>query len=79
MANGRDALRHCSFCGRDERHVQFLIPSGDGAYICEDCVNACSELIAEHRGLNTSKRKKNGKYSLHCIFYCSYYNGCIML
>ena len=61
MANGRDVLRHCSFCGRDERHVQFLIPSGDGAYICEDCVSACSELIAEHKGLNSPKRKKSSK------------------
>ncbi len=59
MANGRDILRHCSFCGRDERHVQFLIPSGDGAYICEDCVSACTELIAEHRGLNSQRRKKS--------------------
>ena len=61
MANNREVLRHCSFCGRDERQVQFLIPSGDGAYICDDCVSACSELIAEHRGVNSQKRKKSGK------------------
>ncbi|MBO5745089.1 MAG: ATP-dependent Clp protease ATP-binding subunit ClpX [Clostridia bacterium] len=61
MANNREVLSHCSFCGRDERQVQFLIPSGDGAYICDDCVSACSELIAEHRGVNSQKRKKSGK------------------
>ena len=40
-------LRCCSFCGRNERQVQFLIPSASGAYICDNCVDACSELIYE--------------------------------
>ena len=40
-------LRCCSFCGRNERQVQFLIPSASGAYICDNCVEACSELIYE--------------------------------
>ena len=45
-------LRCCSFCGRNERQVQFLIPSATGAYICDNCVDACSELIYEqlHQG-----------------------------
>ena len=39
--------RCCSFCGRNEHQVQFLIPSASGAYICDNCVDACSELIYE--------------------------------
>ena len=35
------------FCGRSEKHVEFLIPSPTGMYICNNCVDACSELIAE--------------------------------
>ena len=39
--------RHCSFCNRNERQVEFLIPSPTGAYICNFCVDACNELISE--------------------------------
>ena len=37
--------RFCSFCGRNEEQVNFLIPSQSGAYICDFCVESCSELI----------------------------------
>ena len=35
----------CSFCGRHESQVNFLISSPTGAYICDFCVEACSESI----------------------------------
>lgn len=41
-------LRRCSFCGRDEHSVLFLIPSPTGACICDTCIDACNELIYEH-------------------------------
>ena len=44
--NGK-SLRHCSFCGRNEHQVNFLIPSPTNAYICDFCVEACNELILE--------------------------------
>ncbi len=40
----------CSFCGRNEDQVNFLIPSATGAYICDYCVDACSDLIDEALG-----------------------------
>ena len=45
-ANGSN-LRHCSFCGRNEHQVTFLIPSQSGAYICDLCVEQCSDLIEQ--------------------------------
>ena len=61
-ANGNN-LRHCSFCGRNEHQVTFLIPSQSGAYICDLCVEQCSDLIEQIDrsvpGLN------NGKMSLN--------------
>ena len=45
--NGSKGLRHCSFCGRNEHQVSFLIPSPTGAYICDFCVEACCDLISE--------------------------------
>ena len=43
-------LHFCSFCGRNENQVNFLIPSSTGAYICDYCVDACSDLIDEAMG-----------------------------
>ncbi len=51
MANnsnqGGRELRRCSFCGRTEHQVDFLIPSPTGAYICDFCVDACNVLLSE--------------------------------
>ena len=41
-------LRYCSFCGRKENQVNFLIPSPTGVYICDFCVDTCQELIHEN-------------------------------
>ncbi|MBQ9162012.1 MAG: ATP-dependent Clp protease ATP-binding subunit ClpX [Clostridia bacterium] len=43
--------RVCSFCGREENQVNFLIPSPDGVYICDFCVEACYDLIADEKEL----------------------------
>ena len=40
--------RYCSFCGRTENQVNFLIPSPTGVYICDFCVDACQDLIYEN-------------------------------
>ena len=40
--------RYCSFCGRKENQVNFLIPSPTGLYICDFCVDACEQLIYEN-------------------------------
>ena len=53
MASNKDnntthVLRYCSFCGRKENQVNFLIPSPTGIYICDMCVDACDRLIYEN-------------------------------
>ncbi len=40
--------RSCSFCGRGETEVEFLIPSPTGLYICDKCVDACNDIIFDH-------------------------------
>ena len=37
----------CSFCGRTENKVSFMIPSPTGAAICNYCIDACNALIRE--------------------------------
>ena len=41
------SVRFCSFCGRNENQVNFLIPSPSGVYICDFCVEACADMIYE--------------------------------
>ena len=41
-------LHRCSFCGRTENQVNYLIPSQSGVYICDNCVFACSQLIDDY-------------------------------
>ena len=49
MANNNhgEEVRSCSFCGRNEHQVLFLIPSPRNGeiYICDDCVGACAEFL----------------------------------
>lgn len=40
--------RACSFCGRREDQVEFLIPSPTGAMICDNCIDACNQIIYDH-------------------------------
>ena len=47
-SNNTPQLRYCSFCGRKENQVNFLIPSPTGIYICDFCVDACERLIYEN-------------------------------
>ena len=51
MANNRTpgspSARHCIFCGRNEKQVDFLIPSPTGLYLCNHCIEACNEIIGE--------------------------------
>ena len=48
-------LRSCSYCGRSEEEVSFLIPSRDSkSYICDRCIELCSEFINEQLAINES-------------------------
>ena len=48
MPENNNGGRCCSFCGRGERQVMFLIPSPTGLYICDNCIEACNEIIYDH-------------------------------
>ena len=44
--------KKCSFCGRTEDQVNFLIPAPSGRVcICDSCIQICGELIDEHTKL----------------------------
>lgn len=37
----------CSFCGKPQEQVRKLIAGPNGAYICDECVDICAEIIEE--------------------------------
>ena len=59
-----DRIR-CSFCGKPQSQVRKLIAGPNGAYICDECVDICSEIIdeefadsfAEEEGLPVCRQK----------------------
>lgn len=44
--NNDDVLR-CSFCGKTEDQVRKLVAGPQGVFICDECVDICSEIIDE--------------------------------
>ena len=50
MANkGYEKIR-CSFCGKSEDQVRKLIAGPGDVYICDECINVCSEIVEEELG-----------------------------
>lgn len=44
--NMEDKVR-CSFCGKTQDQVRKLIAGPNGAYICDECIDVCNEIIDE--------------------------------
>ncbi|MCC1126212.1 ATP-dependent Clp protease ATP-binding subunit ClpX [Staphylococcus aureus] len=42
----------CSFCGKDQDQVKKLV-AGSGVYICNECIELCSEIVEEELAQNT--------------------------
>ena len=45
-SNGEERIR-CSFCGKPQEQVRKLIAGPKGTYICDECVEICSDIIEE--------------------------------
>lgn len=44
----------CSFCSKDQDQVKKLV-AGSGVYICNECIELCSEIVEEELAQNTSE------------------------
>lgn len=66
--NTNNQSYRCSFCGRAEREVLFLIPSpvNKGTFICSDCVDACMELLGDYAP-ETVKMSNGGKLTYETL------------
>ena len=62
IKNGDYKIR-CSFCGKTEDQVRKLIAGPDGSYICDECVEICSEIIEEEVARTRQKRYWQSLYT----------------
>jgi ATP-dependent Clp protease ATP-binding subunit ClpX len=44
--NEGNRVLHCSFCGKSQHEVRKLI-AGPSAYVCDECISLCNEIIQE--------------------------------
>lgn len=44
----------CSFCGKDQDQVKKLV-AGSGVYICNECIELCSEIVEEELAQHSSE------------------------
>ena len=47
MVGKNDDQVRCSFCNKTQNQVRKLIAGPNGAYICDECVDICAEIIEE--------------------------------
>ena len=50
---------HCSFCGRSQKEVRRII-AGPGAYICNECIEICKDLLDEEQTIANKSRGRRG-------------------
>ena len=47
MACKNDGKIRCSFCGKTQEQVARLISGPNGAFICDECIDICAEILEE--------------------------------
>lgn len=47
MAKLNDDMIRCSFCNKTQAQVRKLIAGPNGAYICDECIDVCAEILEE--------------------------------
>ena len=61
MAVKNDGKIRCSFCGKTQEQVNRLIAGPNGAYICDECIDICAEIIDEEAFEGNETEKKTGE------------------
>ena len=55
MAGKNDDVVRCSFCNKSQSQVRKLIAGPNGAYICDECIEVCGEIIEEELDYEENK------------------------
>lgn len=59
----QDKIR-CSFCNKTQDQVRKMIAGQDGAYICDECISLCTEIIEEEM---EDEEYENSKTSINLL------------
>ena len=54
MAQDKGKSLNCNFCGKSQKEVKKLI-AGPGVYICDECIDLCTDIIQEDVAQSQSK------------------------
>ena len=60
-------MLNCSFCEKEEKDVEKLI-SGNGVYICNECIDLCNDLIEQDPTKKKKKKKKHTQLDVSTSF-----------
>lgn len=61
----------CSFCGKGQAQVEWLIAGPGGVYICDECVALCQEIIQEQHDALQQKPAEVIKLETEPAVLCS--------
>lgn len=66
--NGRknDGKIRCSFCGKTQDQVNRLISGPNGAFICDECIDICAEIL-EEEGVEGHEDKSSAKDDINLV------------
>jgi len=65
MAGKNDDVVRCSFCNKSQSQVRKLIAGPNGAYICDECIEVCGEIIEEE--LDYEENKGSGLEDINLL------------
>ncbi len=59
-----EELVYCSFCGKNQHQVGRMISGPNGAFICDECIDVCNEIIEEEMEMPASSAGKSTEINL---------------
>ena len=66
MAGKTDGKIRCSFCGKTQDQVNRLISGPNGAFICDECIDICAEIL-EEEGVEGHEDKSSAKDDINLV------------
>ena len=66
MAGKNDGKIRCSFCGKTQDQVNRLISGPNGAFICDECIDICAEIL-EEEGVEVHEDKSSAKDDINLV------------
>ena len=66
MAGKNDGKIRCSFCGKTQDQANRLISGPNGAFICDECIDICAEIL-EEEGVDGHEDKSSAKDDINLV------------